>query len=256
MKLLFKLSATLAALTFIGNAAAAEPAEVKGDIRAELAKKIPGASADDVSASPVPGLYEINVGGVTGYITADGKHLVIGDMYEVATRTNITESRRAALRIKDVASIKDADTIVFGPKGPARHTITVFTDVDCGYCRKLHAEMADYNKLGIRVRYAAYPRSGPGTDSWNKMESVWCAKDRRDAMTRAKQGESPVASKCGNNVVANQFKLGEKLGVNGTPAIMTEDGDYIGGYLPPAKMLEQLEKLKVAAAATKQTAAK
>jgi thiol:disulfide interchange protein DsbC len=262
MKILSIVSvAVIATLGLTAAVSAAEPAnsadvkgDTKGDIRGELAKKIPGAKAEDVVASPVPGLYEISVGGVTGYITADGKYLVMGDLYELASRTNITEARRATARIKEVNAIKDADTIVFGPKGPVRHTITIFTDVDCGYCRKLHGEMAEYNKLGIRVRYAAYPRSGPGTESWTKMESVWCATDRRDALTRAKQGETPKPMKCSSNIVANQFKLGEKLGVNGTPAIMTEDGDYIGGYLPPEKLIAHLEELKVAALANKAAA--
>jgi len=250
------LAAFLLAVTAVNAQSSGGAADTKVDIRAELAKKIPGAKVEDIYASPVQGLYEVSVGGATGYITADGKYLVMGDMYELASRNNLTEQRRAALRVKEVASIKDADTIVFAPSGPAKYTITVFTDVDCGYCRKLHSEMAEYNKLGIRVRYAAYPRSGPGTESWTKMESVWCAKDRRDALTRAKQGEDPKPVKCPSNIVASQFKLGEKLGVNGTPAIMTEAGDYIGGYLPPDKMVAHLEELKAASVAAKTSAAK
>jgi thiol:disulfide interchange protein DsbC len=258
MKILSIVSAAvIATLGLTAAVSAAEPAnaaDAKGDIRGELASKIPGVKPDDISASPVQGLYEVTVDGVMGYITTDGRYLVIGDIYELNTGVNVTENRRAATRLKGLAALKDADTIVFGPKGPVKHTITIFTDVDCGYCRKLHSEMADYNKLGIRVRYAAYPRSGPSTESWTKMESVWCAKDRREAMTRAKQGEPLTAVKCAGNLVANQFKLGEKLGVNGTPAILTEDGDYIGGYLPPDQMVARLEKLR--AASTKTSAVK
>jgi thiol:disulfide interchange protein DsbC len=256
IKKLSSWSVAAIALSAFSASHAAEPkaADKSADVRAELAKKIPGAKAEDVFPSPVPGLYEISMGGATGYITADGKYLVMGDLYEVASRNNLTEARRATLRVKEIAAIKDADTIVFGPPGPVKHTITIFTDVDCGYCRKLHSEMAEYNKLGIRVRYAAYPRSGPGTESWTKMESVWCAKDRRDAMTRAKQGETPAVAKCGGDLIGSQFKLGERLGVNGTPAILTSDGDYIGGYLPPAKLAVHLEELKVASAANKAAA--
>jgi thiol:disulfide interchange protein DsbC len=124
--------------------------------------------------------------------------------------------------------------------------------VECGYCRKLHSEIAQLNKLGVRVRYMAYPRSGPGTDDWKKMESVWCAKDRKDAITRAKQGE-PVkaAANCGATPVGKQFELGEQLGVRGTPAVFTPAGDYIGGYLPPQEMLKQLDQLQRVAAKTK-----
>jgi thiol:disulfide interchange protein DsbC len=136
--------------------------------------------------------------------------------------------------------------IVFGPAA-AKHSITVFTDVECGYCRKLHNDIEQLTKLGVRVRYAAYPRSGPGTDDWRKMEAVWCAKDRKAAITQAKQGQNVKSEKCATPV-ASQFELGEQLGVRGTPAIFTTQGDYIGGYLPPAQMLEELDKLKLAAA--------
>lgn len=245
------LAFSLVALSSFAAEPATKPssqAAKSDDIRVQLASKLPGAKPEDVNPTPVQGLYEISLGGSTGYITADGKYLITGDLYEIATKTNITEDRRSALRVKELAAVKDADTIIFAPTGPVKHTITVFTDVDCGYCRKLHSEIAEYNKLGIRVRYAAYPRSGPGTESWATMESVWCSKDRRDAITHAKQGEAVPVAKCGATPVASQYQLGGRLGVNGTPAIMTVDGDYIGGYLPPAKLAEHLDELKQAAA--------
>jgi thiol:disulfide interchange protein DsbC len=136
--------------------------------------------------------------------------------------------------------------IVFGPAS-AKYTITVFTDVECGYCRKLHGEIDQLNKLGVRVRYLAYPRAGPGTDDWHKMEAVWCSKDRNAAITMAKQGQV-VQAKCGATPVAKQYELGEEMGVRGTPAIFTMAGDYIGGYLPPGEMVRQLDELKLASA--------
>jgi len=248
----FRYSLAAAALGIMAMSAAtpvlaAEPSkpEVKGeDIRVQLAKKLPGAKPEDVRAAPIPGMYEISFGSSTAYISADGKYLISGDLYEIATKTNLTEGRRTEGRIKGLATLKDADTIVFASTTPVKHTITVFTDMDCGYCRKLHSEMAEINKLGIRVRYAAYPRSGPGTDSWAKAEGVWCAKDRHDALTRAKLGENVAAAKCGTTPVASQYKLGEDMGVNGTPAIFTESGNYIGGYLPPQKLAAYLDELK------------
>ncbi len=234
------------------SALAAEPAKaaVKGeDIRVQLAKKLPGAKAEDVRPTPIAGMYEITLGSSTAYISADGKYLISGDLYEIASKTNLTEDRRAEGRVSTLATIKDADTIMFGPAA-AKHSITVFIDVDCGYCRKLHSEIAELNKLGVRVRYAAYPRSGPGTESWTKMESVWCAKDRRDALTRSQLGEDVGPAKCGATPVANQFKQGEEMGVNGTPAIFTESGNYIGGYLPPQKLLAQLDELKTESVAS------
>jgi thiol:disulfide interchange protein DsbC len=122
-----------------------------------------------------------------------------------------------------------------------KHTITVFTDVECIYCRKLHSEIEELNRLGVRVRYLAYPRTGPGTEDWRKMETVWCAKDRKTAITQAKLGKPVSAPSCAAPV-KKQYELGEQLGVRGTPAILTMSGEYIGGYLPPAQILQQLEK--------------
>jgi thiol:disulfide interchange protein DsbC len=130
--------------------------------------------------------------------------------------------------------------IVFSPQ-VVKHTITVFTDVECGYCRKLHSQIDQLTKLGIKVRYAAYPRAGPGTDDWHKMEQVWCSKDRQTAITQAKLGKEVSTEKCGATPVGKQWQMGEDLGVRGTPAIFTRNGDYIGGYLAPEELLKTLE---------------
>jgi len=247
-------ASTIAALSVAVFAYAAEPAApVKpDDPRVQLAKKLPGAKPEDLRPAPIAGMYEMVLGNNTVYVSADGKYLINGDLYEMASKTNLSEIRRAENRVQVLAAIKDADAIIFGPK-TAKHTITVFIDVDCGYCRKLHSEIDEVNKLGIRVRYTAYPRSGPGTPSWAKMEAVWCAKDRRDALTRSQLDEDVGVAKCGVTPVANQYKLGEDAGVNGTPAIFTESGDYIGGYLPPQKLAAYLDELKAQAAAPKKT---
>jgi len=223
------------------------------DIRVQLAKKIPGTKPEDVRTSPIAGMYEISLGTSTAYITADGKYLISGDLYEVATKTNLTEERRTVVREQAIAAIKESDTIVFGPASQPKHTITVFIDVDCGYCRKLHSEITELNKLGVRVRYTAYPRSGPNTSSWSKMETVWCSKDRRDALTRAQLDQDIGTAKCGTTPVASQYKLGGDLGVSGTPAIFTEAGDYIGGYLPPQKLVAYLDELKTQSTVAKKS---
>jgi thiol:disulfide interchange protein DsbC len=245
---------SLAVVLFGGVSSAddpVKPAAKNDDIRVQLAKKIPGAKAEDVRQSPIPGVYEILLGTNTAYVSADGKYLISGDLYEIATKTNLSEERRTVVRSQAIAAIKDSDTIVFGPATP-KHTITVFIDVDCGYCRKLHSEIAELNnKFGIRVRYTAYPRSGPGTSSWAKMETVWCSKDRREALTKAQLDQDIGTAKCGSTPVGSQYKLGGDIGVNGTPAIFTEDGDYIGGYLPPQKLAEYLDELKAESAAAK-----
>jgi thiol:disulfide interchange protein DsbC len=129
--------------------------------------------------------------------------------------------------------------IVFKPQ-KVKYTITVFTDVECGYCRKLHSEIAQLNDRGVQVRYLAYPRAGPGTDDWAKMEAVWCSTDRKKAITEAKAGKAVKAAQCATPI-AKQFKLGEQLGVRGTPAIFTDSGEYIGGYLAPDQMVSKLD---------------
>jgi len=244
---LLVLTALLSGATAIALAATppAKPATAKADdIRVQLAAKLPGAKPEDVRPSPIPGVYEISLGSSTAYISADGKYLISGDLYEIASKTNLTESRRSEARVRSLAALKDSELIVFSPVTPPKHIITVFTDVDCGYCRKLHSEIAELNKLGIRVRYAAYPRSGPGTESWSKVEAVWCAKDRREALTRAKQGEDVAPAKCGATPVASQYGLGEEMGVRGTPAIFTQSGEYVSGYLPAPELAKHLDQLK------------
>lgn len=224
----------------MSSAIAAETkAPAPADPRAVIAKKLPGAKVEDIRPSPIPGLFEVSLGSDTAYVSADGRFLINGDLYDVDSRTNLTEVGRTASRQRLLAKLNDADTIVFASDAP-KHTVTVFTDVECGYCRKLHSEIDQINKLGIRVRYAAFPRSGPGTTDWRKMEGVWCSKDRKTAITQAKQGADIKPQSCGATPVAKQYALGEQMGVRGTPAIFTNSGDYLGGYLPPQQLLEQL----------------
>lgn len=223
----------------------------KADPRAVIAMKFPGIKAEDVKPSPLPGIYEVAMGSDTAYVSADGRYLINGDLYEIDSRTNLTEANRSSMRRGVLAKLDERDMIIFSPSKPV-HTITVFTDVECGYCRKMHSEMEQINKLGIRVRYMAYPRAGPGSADWAKMESVWCSKDRKLAITQAKNGADVKAANCGVTPVAKQFELGEKLGVNGTPAVFTDRGEHIGGYLPSQRLFEQLEQLdKVAASASR-----
>lgn len=233
-----RLYCCLLAAMFAFPAIAAEtPA---GDTRAAIAKKFPGVDAKDVRPSLIEGLYEVVMDSDVLYVSADARYVIAGDLYEIDTRANLSEASRVRLRVDALAGLDERDLIIFKP-AVVKHTITVFTDVDCGYCRKLHGEMSQINKLGIQVRYLAYPRGGPGTQDWRKMEAVWCAKDRRTAITDAKQGKEVKAPACGATPVAKQYELGRQLGVRGTPAIFTSGGDYIGGYMQPAQLLEQLD---------------
>lgn len=222
---------------------AAAPVVEEGDPRVALAAKIPGARPEDLRATPVPGVYELSHGADISYVTADAKYLFAGDLYQVADNgdfPNLSENRRRELRLKLVNAVPESQMVVFGPAS-AKHTLTVFTDVDCTWCRRLHSQIADYNKLGIRVRYMAFPRTGPDTESWEKAEQVWCAKDRKAALTAAKAGEALKIPVCPNTPVAGQFALGRELGVSGTPGLVLETGELVPGYLPPPQLKAYLD---------------
>ena len=210
------------------------------DPRVAIAAKMAGVKPEDLHATPVPGVYELLRGGDAAYVSSDGKYAIIGDMYETGTDNDLTENRRRDLRLKMLAAIPETQMVVFGPEN-AKHTITVFTDMDCQYCRKLHSQIGDYNKLGIKVRYVAFPRSGPNTSSWTKAEQVWCATDRKAALTEAKLGKTLSNKVCADNPVAKEYKLGEDFNLQGTPTIILGNGELVGGYLPPSDMVQALK---------------
>lgn len=221
--------------------AAAQPSAANVDPRVDIAKKVPGIKPEDLRATPIPNIYEMTRGSEIAYVTTDGKYAISGDMIDIAKNDNLTETRRRDLRSKEIGAIPESDMVIFGPNS-SKYTVTVFTDVDCAYCRELHRQIAEYNRLGIRVRYIFYPRTGPNTESWTKAEEVWCSTNRNDALTRAKLGQ-PIATKpCANNPVARTYALGQDFGLQGTPAIVLADGEMIGGYLSPPELLQELKK--------------
>ena len=231
----------------LGAAAHAAAAPGAADPRAALVKLLPaGTKPEDLKASPIPDIYEFTQGADVSYITSDGKYYFDGNIYDMATRANLTETVRAHARMALLSAVPESEMLVFSPKNPL-YTITVFTDVDCQYCRKLHSDMAELNKLGVRVRYLFFPRTGPNTESWRKAEVVWCSADRNDALTRAKAGAQLDMNKtCGPTPVAREYALGQSIGVRGTPAIVTENGDFINGYMPPRDLVQAIKQLQVA----------
>lgn len=229
----------------------ARAAPVPAEVRSKVVAKLPGAKPDDVAQSPIPGLYEVTMGGLIAYVTADGKYLVSGNVYDLDTQTNLTATRRNAARAKALAAAREDQMIIFSPPDP-RMTVTVFTDIDCGFCRKFHNQIAEVNKAGVRVRYLMYPRTGPGTESWRKAESVWCASDRRDALTRAKRGEDVKSKACpAAAAIKAQYTLGDDLGVEGTPAVFTDAGDYIGGFMTAEQLVNVVQQSQKAATAAR-----
>ena len=215
----------------------ASDAAVRGAMR-RLYKDV---AIDSVRPAPLPGYVEVTVGPETVYVSTDGKYLLTGNVIDVASRRNLTEASHAVARKALLRNVTASQMIVFAPKDP-KYTVTVFTDVDCGYCRKLHSQIADYNRQGIAVDYLFFPRTGLGGESFDKAVSVWCAPDRRKALTDAKNGLAIPKGSC-TNPVTMDFNLGVRVGVDGTPAIYTADGTQIGGYMTPAQMRAKLDEL-------------
>jgi thiol:disulfide interchange protein DsbC len=234
------LCLSLAFVLFAGVLSAAEPAAP--DPRAVIIKQFPGTRVEDVRPSPVAGVYELTRGADIAYVTADGKFAFSGDLLNLASNDNLTETHRRDVRSKLIGAIPESEMLVFGPRDP-KYTVTVFTDVDCAYCRQLHSQIAEYNQLGIRVRYLFFPRTGPNTPSWTKAEQVWCSSNRNEALTLAKRG-APLTAKVCPNPVAKHYALGQGFALQGTPAIVLGDGELIGGYETPLELAKYLQKLR------------
>ncbi len=232
-------SVIAAVLLFAAGSLLAAPED---SIRGALSKVLPGVKVDSIQQSPVKGLYEVLVGTQIMYVTADGRYFVDGRIVDLNTREDLTEPRLSVARKRLVDDLGEEQMVIFEPAGPVKHTITVFTDIDCGYCRKLHSQIADYGKEGIRVRYVFFPRAGKDSAAYKEAVSVWCAGGaaaRRDALTAAKAGK-PIEPKTCQNPVDAHMKAGEDLGLRGTPAILTDAGNLIPGYVEPRRLAAQL----------------
>lgn len=198
---------------------------------------LPDAEVTEVSPGPLPGLYEVMLGPSLLYVSEDGRYVFKGDVFDLKSLENLTRNRRAQARVDAFARLGAEGMIEFGAKsGKASHTLYVYTDIDCAYCRKMHQEVDELNNAGIAVRYLAYPRTGLGGESYDKAVAVWCAKDRNTAMTAAKAGKTLKPSTCENPVEAH-YRMGEAMGVRGTPAVYLEDGESIGGYIPAQELI-------------------
>jgi len=215
-------------------------------VRDALQKAVPNATIDSIRPSIIPGYREVAIGGKVVYVSNDGRYLMQGSLVDLNTRDNLTEVSEGALRRGQLDAVPLNRRIVFSPPNP-KYRITVFTDVDCGYCRKLHAQINDYMKEGISVEYLFFPRAGIGSESFNKAVSVWCAADQRKALTDAKL-DKPIAKKTCTNPVTMDYALGQRIGIDGTPAIFAADGTQLGGYLSPADMLARLDRAAARAA--------
>jgi thiol:disulfide interchange protein DsbC len=227
------------------GAAATDPAAEQA-VRAALQKLAPGVQFDEISPAPLPGFYQVIASGQLVYVSTDGKYMLNGDLVDLGTQRNLSDRAWAGFRKAELAKVPAAQRIVFAPPHP-KYTVTVFSDVNCGYCRMFHSHIDQINAEGIAVEYLAWPRegltttAGDPTETYKEMVSVWCAADRKAAFTAAKQGKAPKPATC-PNPVRDEYDLGVKLGITGTPMILGPDGMVLGGYVPPDKLLKLLEK--------------
>jgi thiol:disulfide interchange protein DsbC len=230
-------------------AAQAYPAgSAEAKVRDVLAGLNPAIKIDSIAPAPFPGFREVVAGGQVVYVSDDGRYLLQGGLLDIAARKDLTEAAMAKVRASILKTLPEADRIVFPATGPQKHTVVVLTDVECGYCRKFHSDIAEYSKRGIRVEYMAFPRAGLGSPDYRKMVSVWCADDRRKALTDAKN-DRPVPSRSCKTPVDMQYRAGLRMGLTGTPMILTPDGEMVGGYLPPDVLAQKLDQLAAERAA-------
>ncbi len=220
--------------------AAVETVEAKAQMT-ELKAKLKGkfrSEPTSIKESRLPNIYEVMYGTEVVYFSADGKYFLAGDMIELETRTNLSDFAKQSVR-KDIMDKEDFKPVVFKAKHE-KHKLTVFTDIDCGYCAKLHREMPEINAKGITVEYLMFPRAGLQSKSYEKAVSMWCADDPLQAMTDAKERRE-IATKSCENPVSSQYNLGQEVGVTGTPALVTESGKLIPGYMPADRLAAMLD---------------
>ena len=214
-------------------------------IRKDVVAKMPGIEPEAVTQSVAPGIYQVRKGTEYGYVTGDGRYLIYGDMVDLQTGEEITERQRGAARMAVLKQFGPDQVIEFAPKDP-KYFVTVFTDIDCGYCRKLHSEIQQYNNAGIGVRYLFFPRSGPDTPSFQEAKAVWCSGDRREALTQAKRGVHIKASTRCPNPVQQHYDAGESIGISATPTIILPDGEVVRGYMRAQPLAARLAEIAAA----------
>jgi thiol:disulfide interchange protein DsbC len=211
-------------------------------LKKSLAEHVPGATASRVRETPIAGIYEVIVGADIYYMDVSARYVINGDLIDLATRTNFTEEAKTFNRKEMIAALGEENMVVYTPK-KVDHTITVVTDIDCPYCRRLHSEIDEYMENNVEVRYIFMPLKG--AKDLATTVSVWCAEDRNLALDIAKAGGDLEVASC-DNPIQEHVKISRELGVRGTPAIILEDGTMIPGYVPAKKLLQEINKLQAA----------
>ena len=233
------LSCLAISLLVFGPVFAADEPELDA-VRAKMNAMFQEIKPKNVNKSPIDGWYVVQKGSIVAYVSEDGRYLLQGDLIDLDNQVNLSERSRVDARRELMSSLNDDQGILFSPE-EVKYRVTVFTDVDCTYCRKLHSQIDEYLAQGIAVRYMLYPRNGPSSRSWNTSEDVWCASDRKSALTAAKLDRSFDSHKCNAAPITESYMLGQDVGLTGTPAIVFEDGTLISGYLPPEALTARLQ---------------
>ncbi len=235
----WQLTAALALMiVLVATTSRAQSTRIPAAVASTFNNLIPGVEAKKIKPAPVPGWYQGQVGSRIFYVNTDASFLLDGQIFDLKSQENLTDNALNEVRRELLAGVDEASMVIF--KAPKqRYQITVFTDIDCGYCRKLHQSMAAYHRQGITVRYLAFPRAGMGSHTADVMAAVWCAKDRAKALTQAKQGKELAQRDC-KNPVAEHYQLGNAMGVNGTPAIVFDSGKLIPGFVEAAQLRKML----------------
>ncbi len=227
----------LALAVFAAAVTAGDEPQIEQSITARLAEVVPDMKVNGVRPAPVPGWYEVLLGAKLVYVSADARYVLDGTLMDLKDQKDLTQApamEARATALKQLA--QDQKVIEFAPAGEAAHVIYVFTDTDCSYCRKMHSEVSKLNAAGISVRYLAFPRDGIGSPTYERMVSVWCAKDPKQALTDAKAGKNVTSAKC-DDPVKEEFELGTTMNVRGTPTTILENGQEAGGYIPAEALI-------------------
>jgi len=218
--------------------------EIEDQIQQKVTQAFPGVKVEEVSKTPFADIYQVIAGPNILYVSQDGRYALHGEMLDLQKpqeERNITESARTHNRVKLLKNLKDSDMVIFPTTDHRQARITVFTDIDCGYCRKLHEEIPALTKAGIEVRYMSFARQGKGSESFKKAEAIWCSSDRTKALEKSMLNEAVTSAACSNPIEA-QFQLALQLGVRGTPSILMDDGHLMPGYLPAKELIEEAIK--------------
>ena len=238
----FAIGLSTMLLIFTPQAVASNKSEELEQVYARISSFFDEIEPQHVMASTVDGWYTIKKGTSVVYISSDGRYLLQGDLIDLKRQVNLSEQSRDEARKEIISRIPEEHMLIFSPE-KVKYSISVFTDVDCTYCRRLHSQINEYLEQGIQIRYLLYPRNGPKSASWIKSEQVWCAGDRNEALTMAKLDKDFQTRPCDASMVSTHYLMGQDVGFRGTPAIVFDNGQLVSGYVPALQLSKQLASI-------------